>query len=74
MARIVGGRKLGGWVAGILAASAAGCGMKLETGYAYRPLNASTAQRRAYYASPYSPEKTAAQQENKSSPGMSFGH
>ena len=43
----------------------AGCGMELETGYKYRPLNASTVQRRAYYASPYSPEKTAAEQEQK---------
>jgi|SRR6185312_7988969 len=42
-----------------------GCGMQLETGYTYRPLDASAVQRRAYYASPYSPEKTAAQQENK---------
>lgn len=44
-----------------------GCGMKLETGYEYRPLNATVAQRRAYYASPFSPEKSAADQEKKSS-------
>ena len=40
-----------------------GCGMKLETGYEYRPLTASTAERRAYYASPFSPEKSAAERE-----------
>lgn len=44
---------------------AAGCGMQLETPYQYRPLGASSVQRRAYYASPFSPEKTAAEQENK---------
>jgi hypothetical protein len=42
-----------------------GCGAELETGYKYRPLNASPVQRRAFYASPYSPEKTAAEQEQK---------
>ena len=44
---------------------AAGCGMELETGYKYRPLNATAVQRRGYYASPYSQEKAAAEQENK---------
>lgn len=43
----------------------AGCGMDLETDYHYRPLNASAVQRRAYYASPFSPEKSAAEQEQK---------
>jgi hypothetical protein len=43
----------------------AGCGMDLETGYKYRPLGASAVERRAYYASPYSPEKNAAEQEHK---------
>jgi len=43
----------------------AGCGMDLETGYKYRPLGASVVERRGYYASPYSPEKTAAEQEHK---------
>jgi hypothetical protein len=41
---------------------ACGCGMELETGYKYRALSATPAQRRAYYASPYSPEKSAASQ------------
>lgn len=40
-----------------------GCGMQLETGYAYRPLNSTEAQRRAYYASPFSPEKSAAEKD-----------
>ena len=44
---------------------AAGCGMELETGYKYRPLNATPVQRRGYYASPFSMEKAAADQENK---------
>jgi len=42
-----------------------GCGMELETGYKYRPLNATPVQRRGYYASPYSQEKAAAEQETK---------
>jgi hypothetical protein len=46
----------------------AGCGYELETGYKYRPLNASSVQRRGYYASPYSPEKDAAEQEQKNGP------
>jgi hypothetical protein len=41
----------------------AGCGMQLETGYQYRPLTASTAVRRGYYAPDFSPEKAAAQRE-----------
>lgn len=45
----------------------AGCGTELETGYKYRPLGASAVQRRAYYASPYSPEKSAAEQEQSQS-------
>ena len=42
-----------------------GCGPELETGYKYRPLGATVAQRRGYYASPYSAEKAAAQQDEK---------
>ncbi|HEY2587615.1 MAG TPA: hypothetical protein VGI81_17850 [Tepidisphaeraceae bacterium] len=40
-----------------------GCAMQLETGYTYRPLNSTDAQRRAYYASPFSPEKSAAEKD-----------
>ena len=51
---------------------AGGCGMDLETGYKYRPLGASAVERRGYYASPYSAEKNAAEQEHKQST-PSFG-
>jgi hypothetical protein len=50
-----------------LAICAAGCGMQLETGYQYRALNASTAERRGYYAPAFSPEKSAVEQEKKGS-------
>jgi hypothetical protein len=60
----------GGWrgriavmIAGAMLLGIAGCGMQLETGYAYRPLNSTEAQRRAYYASPFSPEKSAAEKD-----------
>lgn len=43
-----------------------GCGMDLETGYKYRPLDASTAQRKAYYANAFTPEKSAAESEKHS--------
>lgn len=55
-----------GWMiaaAGALLLCTGGCGMQLETGYAYRPLNSTDAQRRAYYASPFSPEKSAAEKD-----------
>lgn len=51
----------------------AGCGMQLETGYQYRPLNASATQRRAYYASPFTAEKSAADQEKKGDKGPALG-
>lgn len=63
----------------VLAASAAfwaaagGCGPQLETGYKYRPLNATPTERRAYYASPFSPEKAAAEQERKQQNRPSLG-
>ena len=47
--------------------------MKLETDYAYRPLNDSSSQRRAYYAPAFSPEKTAAGQDNKAGVMPNFG-
>ena len=41
----------------IASVTVVGCGSRqLETGYAYTPLGASPAQRRAYYAGPFSPE------------------
>jgi hypothetical protein len=42
--------------------SAAGCSDKLETGWEPRRLEATPAERRAYYASPFTPEAAAAQQ------------
>lgn len=51
----------------------AGCGPQLETGYKYRPLNATPTERRAYYASPFSPEKAAAEQERKQQNRPSLG-
>ena len=46
---------------------AAGCGSsKLETGYAPRPLNASDAQRRAYYSGKYTKDAIRAEQERES--------
>ena len=52
------------WVsAGTLALSlVGGCTSGLETGYTPRALGVSTAERRAYYASPYTPEAAAADQ------------
>jgi len=52
---------IGAWLAGALAC---GCSDKLETGYEPRRLGASSAERRAYYASPYTPEAIAAQKDS----------
>lgn len=41
-----------------------GCGNELDDGYKPRPLNANSAQRRAYYATPFTPEANAPQQEH----------
>lgn len=57
----------------VSAACIGGCGMQLETGYQYRPLNASAVQRRAFYASPFTDEKSAAEQEKKSDKGPALG-
>ena len=46
------------------AASLAGCGeQRLESGYAYRPLNSSLVERRAFYVDPYSLEARRAEAE-----------
>ena len=42
---------------------AGGCGGTLEDGYKPSPLGASDAQRRAYYASPFTPEAKAATED-----------
>jgi hypothetical protein len=65
------GCTIGGIV--VLAAYLGGCGMQLETGYQYRPLNASAVQRRAFYASPFTDEKSAAEQEKKGDKGPALG-
>ena len=39
-----------------------GCSNALETGYVPRTLGATSAERRGYYASPFTPEATAAAQ------------
>ena len=45
--------------------SVVGCSDKLETGWEPRRLDASPAERRAYYASPFTPEAAAAQQQQQ---------
>ncbi len=61
----------------MLLALAAGCSEKLETGYAPRKLGATEAQRRGYYAQPYTPEARAAEtdkqtdlKDRRPAPGM----
>lgn len=51
----------------ILAAAVGGCsrGNTLETGYAYRPLSASPAEIRGFYAERFTPEARAAQLERE---------
>ena len=41
-------------------AASTGCSSKLETGYEPRQLGVAAAQRKGYYASPYTPEAAAA--------------
>jgi hypothetical protein len=53
-------------LASLLAVAAlAGCGTELETGYKPRVLGASDAERRAYYASPFTPEAQAAEKDRQ---------
>ena len=53
-------------LAAILSAFGAGCeSSKLETGYTPRPLNASDAERRAYYSGKYTKESVKADQEKQ---------
>ena len=55
-------------------ALACGCSDKLETGYEPHRLGSSSAERRAYYASPYTPESIAAEKEGNApaAPGSGF--
>jgi hypothetical protein len=48
-------------VGGLLALLVCGCGPKLETGYEPRALNATSTERRGYYAAPYSKEAREAE-------------
>ena len=58
---------LGPVLLGALGFGTAGCGSsKLETGYTPRPLNASDAERRAYYSGRYTKEAVRADQERES--------
>lgn len=50
----------------------AGCESELETGYKPRALNASSTDRRAYYAPPFTPEASTSTPEDKPSGGDSF--
>ena len=63
------GMKHGYWAVGLILGGFAvlnsGCGSTLDDGYKPRPLNASSARRRAYYATPFTPEATAAGQEKE---------
>lgn len=43
----------------------AGCASELETGYKPRPLTSTDAQRRGYYADPFTPESRAAEAERR---------
>lgn len=49
-----------------LALFVVGCSNTLETGYKPRVLGASAAERRAYYAKPFTPEKKAGQVDRDS--------
>jgi hypothetical protein len=72
---MAGWKKIGWLVAGMAfcAAGVGGCGMQLETGYQFRPLNATEVQRRAFYASPFTDQKSAAEQEKKADKGPALG-
>lgn len=52
------------WILLGLMFATAGCKTTLETGYEPRRLGASDTERRAFYASPFSPESRAAAAEN----------
>jgi hypothetical protein len=51
---------LTGVLGSLAAAGPTGCSSKLETGYEPRPLGVTSAERKGYYASPYSVEAAAA--------------
>ena len=53
------------WLVIGLIGVAAGCGAELETGYKPHKLGVSDAERRAYYAAPFTPEAKAAAAEKQ---------
>lgn len=53
-------------IVAVLLLASAGCGNKLATGYEPRPLGASAAQRRGFYALPFSTEARAAEADRDS--------
>ncbi len=55
----------------LLLGIATGCQSTLEDGYKPRALNANAAQRRAYYASPFTPEAAAGDQDKSGALGRS---
>jgi len=59
------GKRLLSGLIGVGFLTITGCSSDLETGYKPRLLGASDTQRRAYYASPFTREAKAAQQEQQ---------
>jgi hypothetical protein len=57
--------RLGLLAGGLLAGLAGGCSEKTETGYEPRKLSMSDGDRRALYASPFSPESKASEAEKE---------
>jgi hypothetical protein len=60
------------WPALIAITLVTGCETELETGYKPRPLNASSTDRRAYYAPPFTPEAVTTPEEDKPAGGDNF--
>jgi hypothetical protein len=59
-----------GWL--FLLCLLSGCAPELETGYKPKPLNATEADRRSYYAPQFSAEAHA--EKDESGPGLQFAH
>lgn len=58
------------WVIILAAGAAMGCHEELETGYKPRTLNASSTDRRAYYAPAFTPEATPDDNKGATNPGF----
>ena len=59
---------IGGTGGDLLLLGGIGCSATLADGYTPKPLNASSSQRRAYYATPFTPEAENAAPEQPSGP------